>query len=105
MSLYLTCVALFFDTLRGIGIKYQQIVANFFTNKYNKVMHLPFDSWWDWMAILACKPEIQWVLDLMGAGAGASEDFDSRVQPAPDLNFRGCGRMFLFQLAGDPQPT
>jgi hypothetical protein len=53
------------------------------------------------MAILACKLESQCVLGPMGAG----ENFDSRVQPTPELNLRECRCMFLFQPVGDPRPT
>jgi hypothetical protein len=38
-------------------------------------------------------------------GAGTTEDFDPRAQPAPDPKFRGCGCGFLFQPVGDPHPT
>ena len=58
MSLYLTYVALVFDTLRELEPSTNRLWP-FFTNKYNKVIRLLFDSRWDWMAILASKPKIQ----------------------------------------------
>jgi hypothetical protein len=55
------------------------------------------------MTILTHKPETRRITDPLGADM--SEDFDPRVQLAPDPMFRGYGCMFLFQLASDPNPT
>jgi hypothetical protein len=38
-------------------------------------------------------------------GAGTGEDFDPRVQPAPDSKFCECGCVFLFQPVCDPHPS
>jgi hypothetical protein len=58
MSLYLTYVALVFDTLRELEPSTNRLWP-FFTNKYNKVIRLLFESRGEGMAMWACKPKIQ----------------------------------------------